>query len=295
MKIYTSIICLLLIASLKSLAQLTTLKSNIETLCKTKKATIGVALYDFKKGEILSLHGDEHLPMQSVFKFHIALTVLDEVEKGKLSLDKKIRITKKELLPNTWSPLRNKYPEGDIQLSIKELMSYMVSQSDNNVCDILLRQLGGTAIVDNYIHSLGINDFSFKANEEEQAKAWDVQFSNWTTPVDAIELLKMVYERKILSQEHYEFLWKIMIETSTCPQRIKGQLPQNVVVAHKTGTSDTNKEGVTAAINDIGIIKLPNGNSFAICVFVSNSSETMETNEKIIADIAKFAADYFSK
>lgn len=86
-----------------------------------------------------------------------------------------------------------------------------------------------------------------------------------------------------------------MIETSTCPQRIKGQLPQNVVVAHKTGTSDTNKEGVTAAINDIGIIKLPNGNSFAICVFVSNSSETMETNEKIIADIAKFAADYFSK
>jgi len=70
-------------------------------------------------------------------------------------------------------------------------------------------------------------------------------------------------------------------------------LPPNSVVAHKTGHSGTNEKGVTAAINDIGIVFMPNGKYFYLSVFVSNSSEDEETNQKIIADIAKAARDYF--
>jgi beta-lactamase class A/beta-lactamase class A VEB len=71
-------------------------------------------------------------------------------------------------------------------------------------------------------------------------------------------------------------------------------VPKGTVVAHKTGWSGTNKDGVTAAVNDIGIIFLPNGQHFAISVFVTNSKEDIATNERIIADIAKVAWDYFS-
>ncbi len=45
-----------------------------------------------------------------------------------------------------------------------------------------------------------------------------------------------------------------MLETTSGKNRIKGQLPRGTLVAHKTGTSDTNEKGVTAAINDIGIV-----------------------------------------
>ena len=295
MKIYTTITCLLLIASLKSVAQLTTLKSSIETLCKTKKATIGVALYDFEKGDTLSIRGDELFPMQSVFKFHIALTILKQVEEGRLSLEKKISISEKELLPKTWSPLRVDYPNGT-ELSIKEIMRYMVSQSDNNACDILLHQLGGTAVVNNYIHGLGVKDFSIQANEEEMSRAWDIQFKNWTTPKAAIIMLVWLNTSRSMSQNNnYQLLYNMMLGTTTCPNRLKKGVPANARLAHKTGTSDTNKEGITAAVNDIGFVELANGKRFAISVFVSNSSENMETNEKIIADIAKLAADYFSK
>ena len=86
-----------------------------------------------------------------------------------------------------------------------------------------------------------------------------------------------------------------MVETSTCPNRLKKGVPQNAILSHKTGTSDTNKEGITAAVNDIGIVKLSNGKTFAISVFVTNSKETMEVNEQIIEDIATLASDYFSK
>ena len=84
-----------------------------------------------------------------------------------------------------------------------------------------------------------------------------------------------------------------MKATTTGEGRLKGQLPEHTVVAHKTGSSGTNKEGVTAAVNDIGIVFLPNGKYFFISVFVTNSTEDADANEKIIADIGKAAWDYF--
>jgi len=86
-----------------------------------------------------------------------------------------------------------------------------------------------------------------------------------------------------------------MAATNTGKVRIKSQLPPGTIVADKTGSSDTNKEGITAAVNDIGIVTLPNGNHFAICVFVSNSKESETVNDKIIADISKLAWDYFKE
>ena len=44
-------------------------------------------------------NAEKKLPMQSVFKYHIALAVLDLVDQGKLSLDQKVFIKKSELLP----------------------------------------------------------------------------------------------------------------------------------------------------------------------------------------------------
>ena len=74
---------------------------------------------------------------------------------------------------------------------------------------------------------------------------------------------------------------------------MKGQLPDGTIVAHKTGTSGANKDGLTAAVNDIGIVFLSGGRYFFISVFVTDSKEDSATNEKIIADISKAAWDYF--
>jgi len=50
---------------------------------------------------------------------------------------------------------------------------------------------------------------------------------------------------------------------------------------------------VTGAQNDIGIVFLPNGKHFYLSVLVSDSKEDSNVNEKLIADIAKLAWDYF--
>jgi beta-lactamase class A len=231
--------------------------------------------------------------MQSVFKVPLAIAVLDQVDKGNLSPDQKIHIRKEELVP-TWSPIRKKYPEGNVDLPLREILSYTVSQSDNNGCDILFRLLGGTANVNRYIHHVDIDSISIAATEEDMAKAWDVQFTNWTTPVAFSELLKGFYRGKYLSKKSTDFLRKIMEETTTGPGRLRGLLPKEAIVAHKTGTSGTNDKGISAATNDVGIVTLPDGSHFVIAVFVCNATADEQTRDAVIAEINKLFWDYFS-
>lgn len=286
---------LILYLSCQTFAQtIEPLRQKIQKIVATKNATIGISIIGNNAKDTLSINGDKHLPMQSVYKFPIALAVLSEVDKGKLSLNQKINITKEDLHQNTWSPIREKYPNGTT-LSLSEVIKYTVSDSDNIGCDILLKLLGGTKKVEDYFYSINFKNISIKATEEEMHKEWNVQFQNWITPKAASELLELFYynKKKLLSKESHNFIWKVMSETWTGNKRLKGKLPIGTIVAHKTGTSDTNSEGLTPAVNDIGIIFTKNGHFFIISIFVTNSKESAETNEKIIADIAKLTWDYF--
>lgn len=274
-------------------AQKDSLRRKIETVIQSKNAIVGVGVWSFESNDTLTMNGDAHFPMQSVFKFHIALAVLNQLDKGAFFLEQLIPVAKGDLPPNTWSPLRDKYPNGNVKIPLGEILKFTVSQSDNNGCDILLKLLGGVDPVQRYFDSIGIRDFSIKANEEVMHKDWTVQFINWTTPKSTVALLKLFYDRKLLSDSSFEFLWNCMTETTTGTNRIKGQLPEGTMVAHKTGSSGSNEAGVTAATNDIGIITLSNGKHIAICVYVSNSKEDEATNEKIISDIAKIVWDCF--
>ena len=68
----------------------TDLRQKIEQIISTKKADVGVSILNLENGDTLSFNGNKHYPMISAFKFHIALTVLDKVDKGELSLNQKL-------------------------------------------------------------------------------------------------------------------------------------------------------------------------------------------------------------
>ena len=282
--------------SIQTFAQTTdALRQKIQQIVSTKNAIVGVSIIGNDGKDTISFNGEKHYPMQSVFKFHIALAVLSQIDKGKFSLDQKIEIQKKDLIPNLYSPIREDNPNG-ATLPISKILEYTVSSSDNVGCDVLLRLIGGPKIVEDYFVKNHIKAVSIKVNEQQQQADWDLQFKNWTTPKAANETLAKFYnnKKKLLSQKSYDFIWKTMRETETGVNRLKGQLPKGTIVAHKTGSSGVNKDGLTAAVNDIGIIFMPNGKYFFISVFVTESKENADTNEKIIADIAKETWNYFT-
>jgi beta-lactamase class A len=271
------------------------LKIKMQHIIERSNGKVGVAVLGLENNDTLVINGNDKFPMQSVFKLPLAMAVLHQVDEGKLFLDQKIFVRKDDLLPNLWSPLREKYPGGNVNITLDELLFYTVSMSDNSGCDILFRLIGGPKIVDRYIHSLGITDISIVSTEEEMQKEWDVQYNNWSTPAAMNQLLSLFFHDKILLGKYKEYLWNIMVKTSTGSKRIKGMLPEGTIVAHKTGSSGTNNAGMTAATNDVGIVTLPNGNHFAIVVFVSNSSSDEKTREGIIADISRAAWEVYLK
>jgi beta-lactamase class A/beta-lactamase class A VEB len=296
-QIQWSTLLLLLITSCQSSNNTDVLRSKIEQIITDKNAVVGVSIIGNNGKDSVSLNGDWRFPMQSVFKFHIALAVLSEVDKGNLSLDQKIVISKDDLLPEDfWSPLRDENPNGG-SFTIEKLIQYSVSQSDNIACDVLIRLIGTPKKVEEYFKKNNIQDIQITYNEKDMQAKWENMFQNWTTPKAATETLKKFYENKnnLLSKSSYDFFWKTNKETTTGANRIKGQLPEGTIVAHKTGWSGTNKEtGITAAVNNIGIVFLPNGEYFILSVFVTESKENFETNEKIISDIAKATYDFYT-
>jgi len=94
---------------------------------------------------------------------------------------------------------------------------------------------------------------------------------------------------EILKPASTKLLMQFMINTTTGPGRLKGMLPSTTKVAHKTGSSDTNDKGITAATNDAGIITLPDGNHLLITVFVKDAAADESTRERVIARIAAAA------
>lgn len=268
------------------------LKNQIIQIAQQSKGIVGVSILGIETRDTLNYNGNSRLVMHSVMKFPIAMTVLNLVDKGKYKLDQKMKVGKGDMHPNTWSPLRDKYPNGT-EITLGELLSYMVSQSDNDACDFLLKKLGGPQTVLNYLYSLGIKGINVVASEGDMAKAWEVQYTNWCKPADVVHLLDLFYSGKVLSKSSNDFLYRIMTETSTGPKRLKGLLPADAVVAHKTGSSATNDEGLTPASNDVGIITLPNGKHLAIAVFVCNSKADETTRDSVIAHIAKAAWDVY--
>ncbi|WP_394665772.1 CGA/CIA family class A beta-lactamase [uncultured Chryseobacterium sp.] len=285
---------LFLLISAFVFAQKSSLETQINSIIKNKKATVGISVLGFENGFMYNKNADKKLPMQSVFKFHIAAAVLDYVEKGKLSLDQKVTLNQSNLHENTWSPLREKYPNGGI-VPLSEIIEYTVAKSDNNGCDILLKLLGGTQVVQKFMNAKGVKNFQIKYNEEAMHKDWNAQYENYTTMNSAVDVLKKFYDGKLLSKKSTDYLMKVMLSTSTGINKLIEQLPKDTPIARKTGSSGKNNAGLTGAENEIAIITLPNGKHYAIAVFVSNSTETAEVNCRMISDISKTVWDYFNK
>ncbi|RQO40722.1 class A beta-lactamase, subclass A2 [Chryseobacterium sp. KBW03] len=287
-----SLLILLLLFGLPLKSQtIKDLRNKINEIISTKKATVGISLKGIEDKDTLSINGNKETPMMSVFKFHIALAVLHQVDKGKLKLDQKFFIKKEALLPETWSPMRDEYPQGNIYLTLDQLLRFTVSHSDNNGCDILLNIIGGTEVVQKFINQQGIKDFTIKLNEQEMS-SFDKYYINTTTPLATTELLEKFYKGKILKKETTKYLYQVMVETSRGLTWMKAGLPTGTELAHRTGISGRNENNLRAAMNDVGIIKLPNGKHVILSVYLKNINEEMADTEKIIADISRAVWEY---
>jgi hypothetical protein len=110
-----------------------------------------------------------------------------------------------------------------------------------------------------------------------------------TTPNAMVDLLSLVWAGETSSAASTTLLLDAMERCATGPGRIPGLLPRGTRTAHKTGTWSST-DGITAAVNDVGIVSLPNNRGHvAIVVLVKGSRRSNGRIERCIARVARAA------
>ena len=298
------------------------LEARWTRIIATAGGNIGIAAVHLESGERAGVRAHERFPMASVYKFPIAVAVLDAVGQGSLRIDSLAHVQASDLRLGS-SPLAVRYPTGNVDVSISDLLAGMLVDSDNTASDVLLRLVGGPAHVTARVRARGCNELRVDRSEGEilidaigiedppaastwtlprlqalaaavpkerrarAAAAFRADLRDTSTPADLVTLLAAVATDTELDAENRTRLFDWMERSTTGPQRLRGLLPRGTRVAHKTGTHGT-------VVNDAGILTLPGDRGrVAIAVFTMNVPGGTAAAERTIARLSRAAYDHW--
>ena len=264
----------------------TPLRESLRRLIAPMRATVGIALVT-DEGDTLTLNNDESYPLMSVVKLHQALHVAHWLSDRHLDMEHEVRIEPSDLKPNTYSPLRDRRPGGGYSMPVGELLAYTLQLSDNNACDLLFRLTGGPAATDAHIrrHWHG-HRFAIAATEDDMHRDLARCHANHSTPLEAALLIHSLFADS-RPDSCLQTVRQLLLDCRTGLQRIPAGISDpDAEVAHKTGTSDRDASGRWIGINDVAHICLSDGRSYSLAVFIKDSAEEMEENERIIARVS---------
>lgn len=269
------------------------LGEQLKTVISGKAATVGVAVI-FDGSELVTVNNIYRFPMMSIYKFHQALSVMEYINRKGETLATEVLVKPADLKPDTHSPMRDANPNGNFVMSIGDLLKYSLIESDNNACDVLFKHIGGPKFTDKYVRDLGIEEFSITQTEWEMQQSPSNATLNWTKPSAAVLLLETFLQNELCSKQQKLFLQRAMTDANTGKDKLLAGLPkEDVLLAHKTGSSGRDEFGIKLADNDMGFVVLPNGQYYTIAVFLMNSQLTDKENARLIARISSVVYDYF--
>jgi beta-lactamase class A len=121
---------------------------------------------------------------------------------------------------------------------------------------------------------------------ETAAAAFESDPRDSATPLGMNRLLAAIFRGQAASEASCRSMTEILLACETGEKRIRGLLPEKVQVAHKTGT-------LGGTVNDVGILYLPEGRGHVAVSVLSKGMKDRDKAEQAIAEIARFAYDYF--
>lgn len=274
------------------------LSAEFERLARLPSGSIGVTAIHVETGRRASFNADDRFPMASSFKVPIAIELLHRVDQGQEKLDRMVTLDKSDYHPGSGTLTALFNPPGvdqpGVALSLRHLLELMLRISDNSATDILLREVGGPEAVNHRLKALDIKGILMSGPTKTMIENWRADSAAFnqdtrdsSTPDGMALLLQRLALGKTLSAPNTALLLDILRRCETGDSRLKGILPSGTVVMHKTGS-------IGGTTNDVGVIRLPgNAGHVAIAVFVKASADPVPQRERVIAELARAAHDYF--
>lgn len=304
----------------------TILEARLEALVSSFPGRCAIAAKHLATGATARSNANARIPLLSVVKLPVAIAVLEGVDQGRWSLDTTITLLPEDMHPR--GELGDRYPRGGGPVRLFRLVDLMIKRSDNTAADALMRLVGGPPAVTAWLEQHGIRDLRVDRNERTLGNDWyglapgaDTMGSaeeirvlrarvpgavhdsaaramlldprDTGTAEACLQLVERLWRGDLLSAAMTDTLKAMLARCETARHRLPGLLPKGTPVARKTGTGGTSG-GVTVAINDVGVMRLPNGDEVAIAVLVGEPRGSVRRAERLIARVARSVFDAWS-
>jgi beta-lactamase class A len=265
------------------------------------------------------VNADKPFALQSVMKLVAALAVMDAVDRKGWRRDEPVTLHKDDMSLNVQPIQKLVQQKGAYTTTIDDLVRRAIVDSDSAAVDFLIAKLGGPKAVQSFLDRQQIRgvrvdrdekhlqtqivgltwksefldpavlDEAIKRVPKKTRDAADLQYRSdprdTATPMGMAMLLEALTRGKLLSADSTRHIIDVMNQTVTGPNRLKAGVPPGWKIGHKTGTSGT-WNGVTVAINDVGILEAPDAGLIPIAVLLGDSKASEEQASALMAKLS---------
>ena len=299
------------------------LGARIRDLGAAFDGRVGIAVRSVDEGWWTGWKADELYPQQSVSKFWVALTAMDAVDKGRVTLNDRVSLGRDDLTL-FHQPIAARVLGGGHTTTLGALLYEAITKSDNTANDKLMRSIGGPDAVRSFIarHNIvqvrfydgeralqsriagliwsqnySIGDAFYKARNALPYAVRKAAFDRYVAdpydgaaPSAIVGALARLKRGELLSPASTARLLSIMGNTKTGANRLKGGLKPGWSLSHKTGTGQV-LGSVQAGYNDIGILTAPDGRSYAVAVMIKRTSTPLPTRMALMNNVVRAVID----
>ena len=301
------------------------LVSEIDQLWRGFPGTTGIAVRRIDGDWSFGKRKDELFPQQSVSKTWVTLTILDEVDKGRLKLSDPVTIGIDDLAV-FHQPIRDRViANGSVTETIYSLIQQAITHSDNTANDALLWKAGGPDAVNGFIRDKGLGAIRFGPGERLlQSRiaglTWNQDYSigsrffaaraelpvetrraalydylrdpiDGASPQAIVDALAKLARGELLSPESTQLMLETMSRTHSGPNRLKAGVPDGWEFLHKTGTGQE-LGGIATGYNDIGIMTAPDGTRYAVAVLLGDTTASIPERMRLMQAVTRAVARY---
>ena len=294
------------------------LRNEIDTLWKKFPGRAGIAIYTPFSDDIIGRRQTERFPQQSVSKMWVALTILEQEAAGKLSLDKKIRVTRDDIVVFS-QPIKQYLSSQDsFEMPVRELLAHAINASDNLANSVLIRVAGGPQAINQMLDRRKVQSIRFGPGEVLLQSAiagleWRPEYRKGNgfkeqrsripmekrraalekylaSPLDgaAPGTIVLVLKRfgESAADDPGAKLLKLMAGTYTGRSRLRSGLAPGWSLAHKTGTGQV-LGSISTALNDVGVMKAPDGCRYQVAVMIAETRAGREVTNGLMQNVAR--------
>lgn len=158
------------------------LQSVVEEHIREADAEFGVFIHHLQSGATVEVNADALYLLASVFKIPILLEALAQVEEGKQRLDQRFALRREDQLPTS---MILEHLDPGLQLTFRDLLTAMITVSDNTATDMVLAQIGIENVMKR-LESWGLRDIAIRMSVKG---LFDAAFS-WP---DSLDTMPQIY------------------------------------------------------------------------------------------------------